>query len=74
MKKYVLIHLVYSENHDGKYYAHAETIRAGENLRPFINRYPHADIIHICHGATEAAYLAMTWNENYKNNGTLWEG
>lgn len=67
MKK---IYLVFSETKDGKNFAHAETIRAGENLRNYIERYPLAKIVHICESATQAAYLAEEWNESYKQNGT----
>lgn len=59
MKK---IYLVFSETKDGKSYAHAETIQAGENLKKYIDRYPSANIIHICETATQAAYLAEEWN------------
>lgn len=64
------IYLVFSETKDGKHFAHAETIRAGENLRNYIERYPLAKIVHICESATQAAYLAEEWNESYKQNGT----
>lgn len=68
MKK---IFLVFSETKNGKHYAHAETIRAGENLKTFIDRYPDADIIHICESATQAANTAENWNQAYKNNNTF---
>lgn len=67
MKK---IYLVFSETENGKHYAHAETIKAGENLKNYIKRYPSADIIHICETATQAAYLAEEWNQDYRNNNT----
>lgn len=67
MKK---IYLVFSETKDGKHYAHAETIRAGENLKNFIEIYPSADVIHICESATQAAYLAEEWNYSYRKNNT----
>ena len=63
------IYLVFSETKDGKHYAHSETIRTGENLMYHIN--PAADIIHICETATQAAYLAIEWNQSYKDNGTF---
>ena len=69
MKK---IYLVFSETKDGKNFAHAETIRAGENLRNYIERYPSANIVHICETATQAAFLAEQWNQDYKNNNTYW--
>lgn len=59
MKK---IYLVFSETKDGKSYAHAETIRAGENLKNYIDRYPSANIIHICETETQAAYIAEEWD------------
>ncbi len=60
---------------DGKHYAHAETIRAGENLMNFIGRYEEAktEIVHICETATQAAYLAEEWNESYRWNNTYME-
>ena len=64
------IYLVFSETKDGKHFAHAETIRAGENLKNYIERYPSADIIHICESATQAAYLAEEWNDDYRRNKT----
>ena len=64
------IYLVLSETKDGKHYAHAETIRAGENLKNYIERYPSANIVHICETATQAAFLAEQWNQDYKNNNT----
>lgn len=67
MKK---IYLVFSETKSGKHYAHAETIRAGENLRNFVDRYPESDIIHICETATQAHYLAEAWNQSYRENNT----
>ena len=67
MKK---IYLVFSETKDGKHYAHAETIRTGENLKNFIEIYPSADVIHICESATQAAYLAEEWNYSYRKNNT----
>jgi len=67
MKK---IYLVFSEIKNGKYYAHAETIKAGENLMNYVDRYGKTDIIHICESATQAAYLAADWNAAYKRNGT----
>lgn len=66
MKK---IFLVFSEKKDKKHFAHAETIRAGENLMNYVRRYPDTVIMHICESATEAAYLAEQWNQTYKNNG-----
>lgn len=67
MKK---IFLVFVETENGKHFAHAETIKTGENLMNFVGRYPHADTVHICENATQAAFLAVNWNESYRNNGT----
>ena len=67
MKK---IYLVFTETKDGKHRAHAETIKAGENLMNYIKRYPSADIVHICETAARAAYLAEEWNESFRSNGT----
>lgn len=68
MKK---IYLVFSETKEGKYYAHAETIKTGENLHVFVERYPNADIICPCESATQAAYLAAEWNQACRNNHTF---
>lgn len=68
MKK---IYLVFSETKEGKHYAHAETFRAGENIKDYIMRYQAADIIHVCETATQAAYLAEEWNQAYRNNHTF---
>lgn len=67
MKK---IYLVFSETENGKHYAHAETIKTGENLKNYIERYSSADIVHICENATQAAYLAEEWNQCYRENNT----
>lgn len=66
MKK---IHIVFVIEKDGKYFAIPETIRTGENLKPFIDRYP-GHIAHLCETATQAHNVAAIWNEQYKNNGT----
>lgn len=67
MKK---IYLVFSETENGKHFAHAETIKAGENLKNFIERYPCADVVHVCESATQAYTLAARWNECYRKNGS----
>lgn len=66
MKK---IFLVFVENHGGKHYAWAETIKTGENLKNYIERYPETIIVHVCESATEAAYLAEEWNKAYREKG-----
>lgn len=68
MKK---IYLVFSETKNGKHYAHADTIKTGENLMSYIKRYPGIDIVHICETATQAAYLAAEWNKSYRDNNTF---
>ncbi len=52
----------------GERHASALTIKAGENIIPFIKRYK-ADVCHVCEGATQAHYLAAEWNKTYKENG-----
>lgn len=71
MKK---IYLVFSETVNGKHCAYAETIRTGENLKCHIDRYPAADIVHICETATQAHKIAADWNESYRRNGTYMFG
>lgn len=71
MKK---IYLVFSEAENGKHFAHAETIKAGENLKNFIERYTNADIVHVCESATQAYTLAARWNEGYRNTGVYYGG
>lgn len=65
MKK---IYLVFVDTKDGKYYAHSETFRVGDVLET--DRYPLTKVIHICETATEASYLAVQMNEDYKDNNT----
>ena len=66
MKK---IYMVIPETENGKYYAFAETIKTGENLKPFINRY-NANIFHLCETRKQAEEIAVRWNAAYKANGT----
>lgn len=66
MKK---IYIVFSETKNGKHFAYADTIKAGENLMAFIK--PNTKIAHICENATQAAYLAEQWNQDYRNNNTF---
>lgn len=66
MKK---IYMVISETENGKYYAFVETIKTGENLKPFINRY-NANIFHLCETRKQAEEIAVRWNAVYKTNGT----
>lgn len=69
MKK---IHVVFVESENGKHFAHAESIRVGENLKPHFDRYPQMSIAHLCETATEAHTTAAKWNEEYKANGSYW--
>jgi hypothetical protein len=62
-------HIVFVMEHEGKYHAIADSIRSGENLIPFINRY-HAITAHLCETATEAHQTAEAWNRQFVNNGT----
>lgn len=64
------IHLVFSETENGKHFAHSESICVGENLKNYIERYPKAQIIHICENGAQAAKTAAMWNEDYRRNGT----
>lgn len=66
MKK---VFVVFVQEINGKYWAIPDTIRTGENLAAFIQRY-RANICHLCESATQAAFLAAEWNEAYKANGT----
>lgn len=66
MKK---IHLAIEIKENGKYYAFAETIRTGENIKPFIERY-NADIFHLCETRKQAEDLVTRWTALYKANGT----
>lgn len=65
MKK---IYITFSETKDGKNYAYADTIRAGENLMNFVR--PTTQIMHICETAIQAWFIAVEWNKAYINNGT----
>ena len=64
MKK---IYIVIQIEENKKYYAFAETIRTGENLKPFIERY-NAKIFHLCESRKEAESLALRWNAIAKAN------
>ena len=66
MKK---IYVVIQARDNGKYYAFAESIRVGENLKPFIDRY-NADIFHLCESRKQAEEIAIRWNATYKANNT----
>lgn len=68
------IYVVIQAEDDGKYYAFADTIRAGENIKAFIDRY-NADIFHLCENRKQAEEIAIRWNAVYKaNNQYLFAG
>lgn len=64
------IYIAVSVHEGGKNYAFTLTLRAGENLLNYVERYKNADIFHLCGSATEAANTAAHWNAAYKTNGT----
>lgn len=64
-----MIFVVFSIKQDGKRCAIADTIRTGENLKSYINRYK-CDVCHLCESRKEAETIAYTWNEAYRANGT----
>ena len=64
-----MIFIVFDIEQNGKRYAIADTIRTGENLKSFIDRYK-CDVCHLCESRKEAETLARVWNESYKANGT----
>jgi hypothetical protein len=64
MKK---IYIVIQIEENKKYYAFADAIRTGENLKPFIDRHK-ADIFHLCESRKQAEEIAMRWNATYKAN------
>lgn len=66
MKK---IFVVFRIEQDGKYYAVADTIRTGENLAAYLERY-NSDICHLCESRKQAEETAIYWNNSYKANGT----
>ena len=66
MKK---IYVVIQAEDNGKYYAFADAIRTGENLKPFIERY-NANIFHLCESRKQAEELVIQWNATYKANNT----
>lgn len=64
MKK---IYIVIQVEENQKYYAFTQTIRTGENLRPFIERY-QANIFHLCESKKQAEEITTKWNAAYKAN------
>jgi hypothetical protein len=64
MKK---IYIVIQTEENGKFYAFADAIRTGQNLKPFIDRHK-ADIFHLCESRKQAEEIATRWNATYKAN------
>ncbi len=63
---------------DGNRTAHSETIKTGENLLDFMNRYKKlykatTEKVIVCESATSAAYLAENLKAEYKSSNTLLE-
>lgn len=44
-------------------------VRAGNNLRPIIERYSDCPIFHLCETRKQADEIVCTWNDAYKRNG-----
>ena len=65
MKK---IYIAIQVEENQKYYAFADAIRIGENLKPFIKRYPNAVTLHLCENRKQAEEIAAQWNKTAKNN------
>ena len=63
MKK---IFVVFDYERDGERHAVAETIRTGENLKVFIDRY-NCSICHLCESRAEADRIAIEWNKQHKS-------
>lgn len=59
MKK---IFIVIDKVIDGKHHAFADTIKTGENLVAYLDRF-NPDIAHICESRTEAERIALEWNK-----------
>ena len=64
-----MIFVVFSIEQDGKYYAIADTIRTGENLKSHLDRY-NCNICHLCESRKQAEQIANEWNNAYKRNDT----
>ncbi len=64
------IYIVIQKEENGKYYAFADTIKTGENLKPFIERHKNANIFHLCESRKKAEETATRWNATYKANKT----
>lgn len=66
MKK---IYVVFAVTLDGKHYALADSISAGENLLAHCARY-NTNTCHLCESKRQAVEIAAHWNESYRRNGT----
>ena len=65
-----MIFVVYQiEDENGKYYAFADTIKTGQNLRNFIGKFRGEKVCHLCESRKQADELAIAWNETFKENG-----
>lgn len=64
-----MIFCVFVQTVNGKHFAVADTIRTGQNLAAYIQRYK-SDIYHLCESRKQAEELAAFWNESYRANGT----
>ena len=65
MKK---IYVVIDKIMDGKHHVFADTIRTGENLVTYIDRF-NCDICHLCESRIEAEKIALEWNKIYNAEG-----
>ena len=64
------IYIAIQTEENGKYYAFADAIRMGENLKAHIERHKNANIFHLCESRKQAEETAARWNATYKANGT----
>lgn len=65
-----MIFVVFTINENGKSYSFADTIKAGENILAYCQRY-NSDVCHLCESRKQAEQIAHEWNERYKENGRL---
>lgn len=63
-----MIFVVFDIEQDGKRYAVADTIRTGQNLAAYLQRY-NSSVCHLCESRKEAEEIALDWNECHKRNG-----
>ena len=63
------IFVVFVQEKDGKYFAVADTIRTGQNLIPYTQRY-NSDICHLCESRKQAEEIATFWNACFREKGT----